>query len=377
MGFGLGKNSPVKVSLSRENYEAMIDRHGQWVRWRIAKKCPCVTDSNQPDIHCEKCHGSGEVYDVQKDYQNTVSVTYSDGIITLPEEYSNATILKVYDHNNTVYEFRQFGRYAEVLNSKALIRGELVDVLFEDSLTGMLEQTDLTLIGHGVYRVHGIEAPPSKLAGVYYRAKGDVLHIDRVEDTEGNEYPIVGYRQDTVHVATHENKPVLTGITIEYIRPSRFFVLSQNLDKADAALVLAAQGDAMSTIPYYCNVSIDDVITVLSGTHTDKRVITHAGNIDRLPEFFVERVESVETKAELYREQEDFILIRNNEMEWIGERQPHEQEAMAITYRYFPTYRVVKNFPMLRTSEDQRMPRKVALKLFSAFNESRGVQKNG
>ena len=55
---GLGKNSPVILTLGKENYEALIDRHGQWVRWRVATKCPCATKGS-PDIHCRICGGRG------------------------------------------------------------------------------------------------------------------------------------------------------------------------------------------------------------------------------------------------------------------------------------------------------------------------------
>jgi hypothetical protein len=50
---------------------------------------------------------------------------------------------------------------------------------------------------------------------------------------------------------------------------------------------------------------------------------------------------------------------------------------MSITYRYYPTYRIAKDIPMLRTSEDQRIPRKVVLKLFAAFGEAKKVNQNG
>ena len=66
MAFGLGKDSPVVLSLGKANYEAMILRHGQWVRWRVAKKCPCIKE-NSADPQCPKCGGIGDIYDYQKD----------------------------------------------------------------------------------------------------------------------------------------------------------------------------------------------------------------------------------------------------------------------------------------------------------------------
>ena len=49
---------------------------------------------------------------------------------------------------------------------------------------------------------------------------------------------------------------------------------------------------------------------------------------------------------------------------------------MSITYRYYPTYRVAKEVPTLRASEDQRMPRKAVLKLYAAFGEAKKVNSN-
>ena len=45
MAAGLGKNSPIQLTLSRENYEALILRHGQYVRWLQANKCTCLLQS--------------------------------------------------------------------------------------------------------------------------------------------------------------------------------------------------------------------------------------------------------------------------------------------------------------------------------------------
>jgi hypothetical protein len=85
----------------------------------------------------------------------------------------------------------------------------------------------------------------------------------------------------------------------------------------------------------------------------------------------------LETQAGEYREGVDFILVGTNRIHWIGEKRPEIGAVMSISYQYRPTYRVAKNIPQLRTSEDQHIPRKVILKLFAAFQESRGVNQNG
>jgi hypothetical protein len=97
---------------------------------------------------------------------------------------------------------------------------------------------------------------------------------------------------------------------------------------------------------------------------------------DTIPEFFVSKVDSIETKTASYAEGTDFLLTGTNNLHWTG-GQPEAGEMMSITYRYHPTYRVAKDIPMLRTSEDQRIPRKVPLTLFGAFSEAKKVNSNG
>lgn len=67
MPVGLQRGSPVQLTLSKDNYVALIERHGQWIRWRTAQKCSCVQPgSMQPDIHCKICGGRGYTYTYQK-----------------------------------------------------------------------------------------------------------------------------------------------------------------------------------------------------------------------------------------------------------------------------------------------------------------------
>lgn len=421
MGWGLGKNSPVVLSLGRENYEAMIARHGQWVRWRIAKKCTCVTASNQPDIHCPKCNGFGEVYGYQKEICINLRLNVShDNIIDLTEEHSRATIVSIHALRGAPieYEYRQFGSFVQILSDRSLY-GEFVDVVLCETLVERMSTAELKSCGGGFFKVLGIETPRSTIAGVSYQAPSEVIHIERILDKEGREYEIKGYRanmvqlvdeplssntftvnnsdrvcliEGTMRFSTGNEDPagaitdykkesylgyaflitnsvtniVLTAYDVEFIKPFRFVILSQALKKSDESIMIAAQGDAVATVPYQYNVSIGDVITVLSGTFTDKRVVIQRGSGDTvLPELFVEGIDSLESAEKVYKEGRDFVITGMNRIHWIGEQRPEAQSALSIIYRYYPTYRVVQNYPTLRTSEDQRLPRKVILATFN------------
>jgi hypothetical protein len=128
------------------------------------------------------------------------------------------------------------------------------------------------------------------------------------------------------------------------------------------------------TFHYKYKVSNGDVITVLSGANTRKVVIKrrNADSNDILPDYFVSGVSYLANSKKEFIEGTDFIIVGANKIHWIADP-PIEGESLSVTYEYYPTYRVQESVPQLRTSEDQRIPRKAVLKLFSAIQESRGV----
>jgi hypothetical protein len=377
MSFGLGRNSPVILSQSRENFIALIERHGQWLRWRVAKKCPCVTSSNRPDIHCKKCGGSGDIYDYQREYDDIFRAVVRDSIIVIPETHTDSLVLEVYDSKGRRFEFTRRDNFL-LINNKDIPNNELVDVRVRVPIVKIIEHSMLEKVGGGYYRVPKIVVEPSKIQGVYYRAAGDVISVEslvELKDDEEKPVNVLGLRHDLIY--TDSNADIVMATNIEYVLPFRFIVLSQNLSKADTELVNAHNGDALCTFPYMFNLSENDIITVLSGAMTHKIVTKKRGKDidDKIPEYFISQIDSIETNTGIFKEGEDFVLVGTNTIHWIG-KQPEDVEMMSITYRYFPTYRVAKEIPMLRTSEDQRIPKKVALRLFGAFAEARGVNRN-
>jgi hypothetical protein len=370
---GLGKNSPIVLSLGKSNLDALIDRHGQYVRWRIAKKCPCVTINNTSDLHCPKCGGLGNIYNYQREYNDIFRSAVRDNIIAVPDDYAGAEILEVYDAHGKKFQFCRCGDFIQITGD-GIPNNELVDVRVRVPIVKRLEAVTLEKIGGGYYRIPGILTPPSKIDGVFYQFAGDVILAAGVKDAEENPVNVLGYRRDMI--LTDSSSETLTASFADYIMPVKFIVLSQNLSKEDQAFVTAHNGDAVCTYPYMYNLSEDDVLTVLSGTQTHKIVMLKRGDDldDTIPEFFIAQVDSIETKTAIFSEGADFIVVGTNKIHWTG-NQPEAGEAMSITYRYHPTYRVAKYVPMLRTSEDQRIPRKVPLKLY-VFGEKKGVNRN-
>ena len=136
-------------------------------------------------------------------------------------------------------------------------------------------------------------------------------------------------------------------------------------------------GEAVVTFPYSCDVSENDVLTVLAGTITQKAIIVRQKkDTDVLGAFFVEKIDKILGKNDTeFVNGIDYILVGTNGIKWLGENKPETGEGYSVTYRVFPTYIVVKNIPQLRSSEDQRFPKKAIVKLFTSYSEKRGVNR--
>ena len=219
MGYGLGKNSPIVLSLGKSNFEALIERHGQWLRWRTAKKCPCVTENNRHNIHCPRCGGSGDIYDYQREYDDSFRAVVRGNIIQIPEEFENASVLEVYDAYGKKYEFCQLDDYIQIKNAN-IKQSSIVEIKIRVSIVKKLEAVTLEKVGGGYYRVPGILTEPSKLEGVYYQAAGDVIAAENLLDADDNPVNAMGYRRDMI--LTDSNSNAVVAGSVEYVMPFRF-----------------------------------------------------------------------------------------------------------------------------------------------------------
>ncbi len=398
MGTGLGKNSPIVLTLGKENYEALISRHGQWVRWRVATKCPCVKpNSMQPDIHCEKCGGLGVTYGYQENatVTQTVLVKDSSGIIELDSDYENCPLAKCYDNAGNVYENATKSGVYVMLNSESLpAKGDYITAVMTENVLKTVENVNCSALSNNWYRVDGLRVSKTSIDGLYHTVPSDIENIESVTDSEGNEFTVSDIRQDCFCVEnitneveneeTGETETVeiapegdLTAAKVEYIEPFVFVILNQDLSKSDAQVMQDLNGDAVLTFPYAYDVSNDDVITVLSGTYTQKSVVSKKdADYDVIPAYFVDEIISCVGKEREYIAGTDFVLVGTNYLKWLCDDLPEDGDGYSLTYKVFPTYKVVKSIPQIRTSENQRMPKKAIIKLYDTYGETRGVNKN-
>lgn len=395
MGQGLGKDSPVVLTMGRANYEALIDRHGQWTRWRVAEKCSCVQPvTMQPDINCSLCGGRGETFTHQKTKTECLIIGTIDdsGIIDIGEDYLDSSLVRIYDSKGYTYKnAEKLGRYV-TLNETPPIKGTYFNVIVEKSIPKYLKVAETTSKGFGFYEVDGLEVEKNSIDGIYYKAKSDIIKIGKIIDRAGIEYTTSHFRlnqffiEPTKKINEETQEEEIIPITepiyvedVEYIEPFTFAILSQNLSKADEHAIVESQGDAVVSFPYNCSVANGDVLTILAGSITQKEVLSKTTiDIDVLTAFFVQDIlscsaTSIDGTVRNYVNGVDFVLIGTNTIKWICEDRPYPSEPFSITYRVYPTYKVVKDIPQLRSSENQRFPKKVVVKLYASYADKVGV----
>ena len=248
MGQGLGKNSPVQLSLGKSNYEALIDRHGQWMRWRIAEKCSCTKGiTMQPDIHCPYCAGRGYTYTYLKNQitYTTLLLFNNDGILELEDtlQMKQAELLELYDQKGKRYLNAKKNCNFIYLNTTDIPpKGTYFTAVMRKKLVVTLESATAEKNNMGYYTVPGLTNSRTNIEGIYYEAPSDIINIGKITDGAGIEYKATEYRlnqfriEPTKEPETQEEIPITEPVTaenIEYIKPFIFVLLSQSLSKAD------------------------------------------------------------------------------------------------------------------------------------------------
>ena len=122
------------------------------------------------------------------------------------------------------------------------------------------------------------------------------------------------------------------------------------------------------------------VLILHSDEDIEKELQDSSGNVAKFVYKIITVKGIIDGEEVEYKQGTDYILVGTNKIKWLenAESSPEVGEGYSITYQIMPTYRVVKQIPQVRTSENQRFPKKVVVKLFSAYADKAGVnvQKN-
>jgi hypothetical protein len=311
----------------------------------------------------------------------TIGVNDNSGIIEVLQEYEEAVLIEVFDYSGKKYTAEKTGVYISLDLSPE--KGTYLYAVMSMETLKRLDEAECEDAGGGYYRVNGLRFRRAGIDGLYQTAPGDIEKIEVITDADGKEYHPKEFRADMFYIEPLKIGGEIQGITgpltakgIEYVPPFVFALLSQNLSEPDAEEVIKAKGDAILTFPYNCDVGNDDVLTVLAGTYTQKEVVNRVEGVDDvIGAYFVMDIVSCIGLHREYRKGTDYILAGTNRIKWLCEDAPDPGEAYSITYHICPTYKVVKSIPQVRTSENQRLPKKAVVELYSTHGEKRGVNR--
>ena len=371
MGKGLEKGSPIEpiLRLTKDNYDALIDRHGQYVRWMTGERCACVLETGRPDPNCAICGGDGWKYGYQ--YEKTVRNAHAAVVGTKILELGTKNILEILEIRNSYGEKITangvFGEY--VTTETAFDKNGDYYVDYRESLV-ITEECLCEVVGENL--LHVVSAN-SVYPGGWTKIEPEIVDvIEVVNDTKGETYTVGSFYRQTVEVEFPQAAPEAGDdirAAVEIALPQQFLLLNQGQNKIEQQFLDDIGGTAVLSFPYEYNVSEGDVVMLLVGDAVGKTVITCSGEeTDRLPEWNVVDIIKIEgADGTTYREGTDFSLTDYNKVKWIGDIVdiPDEGDHLAVTYRYSPTYRVLQEMPNIRSAENQQLPRRVALKLLN------------
>jgi len=358
MGFGLGENTPINIKLTRENFNALIGRHGQQIRWLTSEKCPCIGDNQKVDENCTLCKGKGVSYGYQTESTRVGTfVAPLDGII------AQDNVIWIRDFTGNEYTITD---HECVTYATGVIKGRQYQVKYTE---------DVTLSGTGTAtyiadKLYQIDLP---IQIVFGTVQGDLLTV--TADKTGTPLTVTTLFRNCFEISDTIGSGDPVTVSYTYINPRVFGLVHNNFNKTDRKFLIDIGGDGLMIFPQRYDVFDKDVIVALNATQTKKTIQKSTGDIDTLPSFYLYELKSAysirnDLKYE-FTPETDFILYKGNQIKWIN-NPPTVDEQVSFTYSYNTVYRVMSDMPDPRTSEDNRFPRKVAIKLYTDFNAREG-----
>lgn len=366
MGIGLGKNSPIVLTLTRENYEALIARHGQHVRVVNSCKCNCILGSGYPDPNCKVCNGDGIYYRFQKQknlYSQICRVESIDGdtaVAIIPEWFlSDYTIESVILNNKRLSDLEYAVEEKFIVSS--LFR-KWDNIVISGSV-----QRDLEFVGSIRYVGNGSFILDLGIQSEIGLISFDIISVSSLRnETKGIDYTVKSFERNSITVTdlidNIENDEIIAKLS--YMPFERFLIHNQSKNKIVNNFLKANGGDSTMTFPFEFDVMENDVVTLMFATKLAQSIIPMGRAI---PEWFVSEIISICDNQNEYVNNLDYELKGRNQIRWISDNKPEIGKNISIKYRFNPSYKVLTNFPHeIRSSENQLLPRMAALKLIVA-----------
>lgn len=358
MGIGLGEITPIKLQLTRENFNALIGRHSQPIRWLVSEKCPCIQDNQKVDENCALCQGKGVTYEEPTESNRIETFTAPiDGVI------DQTNVIWVRDFTGKEYTVTAQECVAYVTG---VVKGKKYQVMFVEDITESGSGT-AQYLADKLYRID----IPTQIAFGY--VQGTILSVVATHD--GTPLTTTSLFRNCFEIEESLLSTDVVDVVYTYVNPFKFALVNNSFTKSVQKYLEEVSGDGIMIFPQRWEVYEKDIIVALNATEIKKTVRRSTGTIDTLPSYYIYELKSAyvirnDAKVE-FKPNVDFVIYKDNQIKWIS-NPPTEGEQVSYTYSYNLVYRVLSDMPDPRTSEDNRFPRKVALKIYTDFNSREG-----
>ena len=367
----------IPIALSRQNLENIIERHAQFVRWRKGQLCPATSKRGQHDTECVLCQ-NGYIFSVPENI-NVINERIDNaghaGQIDFGKLISVDRLEKITRDECQVLPIRSIEGDREFLFSGDRITNN--DSIFADYSYDL--KRDLTLCGQ-YYQGNGIIALEEPIIKVPSGGEvtGDILEVTRLRNVSTlRDIPFLRIARNLIFIDTSLGEPLQTDFIKaegQYIPPFNFAVLNVKMSQKYLPEHRIKEGDASLITANRFNIGEGDLITPLIGEQTASVVIKRSstGDIDTLSVFEATRILSIlikdtPTKTKEFKVNIDFKLLGLNEILWIADK-PLDDQQYSVMFKYRPSYRIYGDMPTVRTSENERFPRRAMLQVFDRLS---------
>ena len=370
---------PLQADPAKQN--AVLERHGQWVRVLQTRACPCITNGKE-ELFCPVCEGLGFLYSFQRNLRivEEPHTLHEKNNRIMTDLYPIRNVEKVtkilnkIQGGNVNYQIAKFDdKYIEITGANLPLKHEKILVTYEyDRWNNVYNEHPIV---ENPYTLHVRECKiDTTLNQNPQEIYGDITEVFRVFNRTKNwNYTVEHFFKQTILLDKKiPNTPAIEPgdiIEVDYSYCPTLLITSQSLQSSDNVQQKwfnIAVGDVEASFPYQIQLKKGDLVTFLFAEKPVDEIYSKNGaDIDVLNSFDVSKIleDIIDAEGKVYKDKIDFFLYDYNKIKWIGNR-PAPGVKFSVIYTARPTYVVFDKEPESITSENKQFPKRAQLRLY-------------